>query len=73
MNHLSLHSPSLLSLAVASLPGPVNFLPYDLRNRRNLARGRYSSSPVPDLQGQARLRHSFELEVANLCIRLAGH
>lgn len=24
MNHLPLHSPSLLSLAVASLPGPVN-------------------------------------------------
>ena len=35
------------------------YLPNDLRNRRNLARGGYSSSPVPDLQGQARLRHSF--------------
>jgi len=40
-----------------SEPRPA--LPNDLRNRRNLARGGYSSSPVPDLQGQARLRHSF--------------
>ena len=42
--------------------GPLRsfaLLPYDLRNRRNLARGGYSSSPVLDLQGQARRRHSF--------------
>ena len=39
--------------------GKTCYLPNDLRNRRNLARGGYSSSPVPDLQGQARLRHSF--------------
>ena len=41
-----------------SEPRPA-LLPYDLRNRRNLARGGYSSSPVLDLQGQARRRHSF--------------
>ena len=34
-------------------------LPNDLRNRRNLARGGYSSRPVPDLRGQARLRPPF--------------
>lgn len=33
--------------------------PTDLRNRRNLARGGYSSRPVPDLRGQARLRPPF--------------
>ena len=37
----------------------LRYLPTDLRNRRNLARGGYSSSPVLDLQGQARRRHSF--------------
>ena len=35
------------------------YLPNDLRNRRNLARGGYSSRPVPDLRGQARLRPPF--------------
>ena len=37
----------------------VVYLPNDLRNRRNLARGGYSSRPVPDLRGQARLRPPF--------------
>ena len=36
-----------------------HYLPTDLRNRRNLARGGYSSRPVPDLRGQARLRPPF--------------
>ena len=39
-------------------PEPT-YLPNDLRNRRNLARGGYSSRPVPDLRGQARLRPPF--------------
>ena len=49
------------SLVLFESPGSKTcpYLPNDLRNRRNLARGGYSSSPVPDLQGQARLRHSF--------------
>ena len=37
----------------------ASYLPNDLRNRRNLARGGYSSRPVPDLRGQARLRPPF--------------
>jgi hypothetical protein len=49
------------SLVVSEGSGskPHGHLPTDLRNRRNLARGGYSSSPVLDLQGQARRRHSF--------------
>ena len=51
----------VLSESTGSKPCPIaaTYLPNDLRNRRNLARGGYSSRPVPDLRGQARLRPPF--------------
>ena len=47
------------SLVLSGSSGSHCHLPNDLRNRRNLARGGYSSRPVPDLRGQARLRPPF--------------
>ena len=47
--------------------------PTDLRNRRNLARGGYSSSPVLDLQGQARRRLiSTQVDGGRSIVREAG-
>ena len=49
----------LASLSTEQMAGNLCYLPTDLRNRRNLARGGYSSRPVPVLRGQARLRPPF--------------
>ena len=55
------HTPSMRQPSALGEPWKQiwAYLPNDLRNRRNLARGGYSSRPVPDLRGQARLRPPF--------------
>ena len=58
-NTPSMQQPSTLGEPWKPLLSNSCYLPIDLRNRRNLARGGYSSRPVPDLRGQARLRPPF--------------